>query len=609
MKKIGTLLLFLILCPFTTSGQGEASNLFFKRNLFLLTLLCCSFYISAQVCNSPVLTFPANGAVNVPVNSTITWDRVIGVPGYFISLGTTPGGTEILDQTNVGNTDSYTPPLGLPENTLIYVTIKLFFFDPAIPDLVCPSSTFTTENVTSPPACTIVSNPANGAVNVNIASNISWNYAATATGYRISISTVPGTGNIVNDFNVGNVLSYNPILDLPPSTEIFVQITPFNENGDLSPCPEQSFTTGAVATLPGCTTLINPLNGEINVPLTPLIEWSEVAGAEGYKVTIGSSPFTAEVLDNVVFFTNSTFVIDFEPNRTFFITIIPFNTAGDAIGCTQESFSTIVGCGPYFDSVTGELIIINPEISFPDTISFCEDELPFAVTSTDTAEGFRWFQIDQFGNETLISETSEVSLEETGDYRYEAYNTIVQASGIVECPTSQLFKVVSSEIATINSINITDQGQDISITVDVIGIGDYEYALNDINGPYQNSNVFDNIPAGSYTVYVRDKNGCGITEERVEQDLTLEGFPKFFTPNGDGVNDFWQFIPTNLTGEININTIHIFDRYGRLLAQINPSSNGWDGNFNGIPLPSSDYWFRAISDSSGQIQGHFALKR
>ena len=372
---------------------------------------------------------------------------------------------------------------------------------------------------------------------------------------------------------------------MPPSTEIFVQITPFNENGDLSPCPEQSFTTGAVATLPGCTTLINPLNGEINVPLTPLIEWSPVAGAEGYKVTIGSSPFSAEVLNNVVFFTNSTFVIDFEPNRTFFITIIPFNAAGDAIGCTQESFSTIIGCGPYFDSVTGELIIINPEISFPYTISFCEDELPFAVTSTDTAEGFRWFQIDQFGNETLISETSEVSLEETGDYRYEAYNTIVQASGIVECPTSQLFKVVSSEIATINSINITDQGQDISITVDVSGIGDYEYALNDINGPYQDSNVFDNIPAGSYTVFVRDKNGCGITEEQVEQDLTLEGFPKFFTPNGDGVNDFWQFIPTNLTGEININIIHIFDRYGRLLAQIEPTSNGWDGNFNGLPRP------------------------
>jgi len=580
-----------------------------KSNIVFLIFLCLSFYSWAQTCNSPVLTFPLNGSVGVPVNATITWDAVVGVPGYVISIGTIPGGVDIVNQENVGNSLSYTPTFGLPENTQIYVSLTLFFFDADIPDVVCPAVAFQTEDVTNPPACTVVTNPVDGATNVNIATNIRWNYSPTATGYRISLSTIPGGGNIVNDQNLGNILSYNPILDLPASTQIFVQITPYNENGDLSPCPEQSFTTGAMAIAPGCATLTNPLNGDINVPLTPLIEWTDVPDAVGYKVTIGSSPFTAEVLDDVIFITNSTFVIEFEPNLTFFITIIPFNAAGDAIGCTQESFSTIIGCGPYFDSITGELVIINPEISFPDTISFCEDELPFIVTSTDSAEGFRWFQIDQFGNETLISETSEVALEETGDYRYEAYNTVVQASGTVECPTSQLFKVVSSEIATINSINISDQGEDIRITVDASGIGDYEYALNDINGPYQDSNVFNNIPAGSYTVYVRDKNGCGIAQESIEQDLTLEGFPKFFTPNGDGVNDFWQFIPTALTGEISIEVIHIFDRYGKLLAQIEPASNGWDGSFNGRPQPSNDYWFRAISESSGQIQGHFALKR
>ncbi len=556
-----------------------------------------------------MLTFPVNGTTDVPVNSTITWNAVVGVPGYIISIGTTLGGVDIVNQTNVGAALSYTPPLGFPENTQIYVTITLFFFDPAIPDVMCPSSTFRTEDVTSPPPCRTMTSPADGAINVNIGSNISWNYSPTATGYRISMSTVSGTGNIVNDQDVGNVLLYNPILDLPPSTQIFVQITPYNENGDLSPCLEQSFTTGAVAVLPGCATLISPLNGEINVPLTPLIEWTAVAGAAGYKVTIGSSPFTTEVLDNVVFSTNSTFVINFEPNRTFFITIIPFNAAGEAIGCITESFSTIIGCGPYFDSVTGELIIINPEISFPDIISFCQDELPFLVSSTDAAEGFRWFQIDEFGNETLISDTSDVSLVETGEYRYEAYNTVLQASGTVECPTSKFFNVVSSEIATINSVNITEQGEDIRITVDASGIGDYEYALNDTNGPYQDSNVFNTGPAGSYTVYVRDKNGCGIAQELLEQDLTLEGFPKFFTPNGDGVNDFWQFIPTSLTGEMNIGVIYIFDRYGILLTQIMPTSKGWDGTFNGQPLPASSYWFNARDNLNNEIRGFFALKR
>ena len=38
--------------------------------------------------------------------------------------------------------------------------------------------------------------------------------------------------------------------------------------------------------------------------------------------------------------------------------------------------------------------------------------------------------------------------------------------------------------------------------------------------------------------------------------------------------------------------IYIFDRFGKLLKQISPSLGpGWDGNYNGNPLPSSDYWF------------------
>ena len=141
------------------------------------------------------------------------------------------------------------------------------------------------------------------------------------------------------------------------------------------------------------------------------------------------------------------------------------------------------------------------------------------------------------------------------------------------------------------------------------GAGDYEYSLNNINGPYQDSNIFNSVSQGSYTVFVRDKNGCGIVQEEVVQDLTLEGFPKFFTPNGDGVNDFWQFIPPQGGGDLNLDVITIFDRYGKFLVQIAPDSRGWDGNYNGQPLPSTDYWFRATTTENQSVEGHFSLKR
>ena len=333
------------------------------------------------------------------------------------------------------------------------------------------------------------------------------------------------------------------------------------------------------------------------------------SGATGYRVTIGLSPFTGEVLDNVTFATNSTFVIDFEANRTFFVTIVPFNSAGDAIGCGQESFSTILGCGPFFDAVTGELVIINPEIDFPDLFSLCTNELPFTLNSTDTAEGYRWFQLDQFGNETLLAEGTEVNITEEGDYRYEAFNTASQNGAIIECLSSQFFSVVSSGIATITNIGAQPLNGVLRLTIEAQGDGDYEYALDNINGPYQDSNVFNDVLPGKHTVYVRDKNGCGIAEQVIEQDLTLEGFPKFFTPNGDGVNDFWQYIPPPTFGDVNVASIIIFDRYGKFLLQIDPLSQGWDGTFNGSPLPSADYWFKATDDSNNQVTGHFALKR
>ena len=81
-----------------------------------------------------------------------------------------------------------------------------------------------------------------------------------------------------------------------------------------------------------------------------------------------------------------------------------------------------------------------------------------------------------------------------------------------------------------------------------------------------------------------------VTEVLVEPDLTLEGFPKFFTPNGDGVNDFWQFILPD-SGINPIRQLFIFDRYGNLLAQVDPQSAGWDGTFNGSALPEGDYYY------------------
>ena len=63
-----------------------------------------------------------------------------------------------------------------------------------------------------------------------------------------------------------------------------------------------------------------------------------------------------------------------------------------------------------------------------------------------------------------------------------------------------------------------------------------------------------------------------------------------------------------------ISLIYIFDRYGKLLKQLSPLGSGWDGTFNGKPLPATDYWFTVKYEEPGTeiiktFRAHFSLKR
>ncbi|MGC1516619.1 MAG: T9SS type B sorting domain-containing protein, partial [Maribacter sp.] len=156
-----------------------------------------------------------------------------------------------------------------------------------------------------------------------------------------------------------------------------------------------------------------------------------------------------------------------------------------------------------------------------------------------------------------------------------------------------------------NNLSIDPDINIIEIIVD--GDGDYEYAINE--GMFQDETVFRNVPPGINTVIINDKNGCGTTDPL---PFLVVGYPKFFTPNGDGANDDWNIkgIET-LTNPV----VFVFDRYGMLLKQLG-ALDAWDGTFNGRPMPSSDYWFRfEYAESEADVvvaktrKTHFSLKR
>ena len=164
-------------------------------------------------------------------------------------------------------------------------------------------------------------------------------------------------------------------------------------------------------------------------------------------------------------------------------------------------------------------------------------------------------------------------------------------------------------IPIIDRVDILDDLSDSNnIRVYTQTTGSYEYAIN--GGEFQDSPIFVDVPPGENTVIINDKNGCGTTDPI---PFLVVGYPKFFTPNGDGIHDAWNVLGIETLTDP---TVFIFDRYGKLLKQLDETTIGWDGTFNGRPMPSSDYWFRLdySSDENGvlvanTIRAHFSLKR
>ncbi len=139
------------------------------------------------------------------------------------------------------------------------------------------------------------------------------------------------------------------------------------------------------------------------------------------------------------------------------------------------------------------------------------------------------------------------------------------------------------------------------------GYPPYEYRLDE--GDFGNSNQFIITKTGTYTVEVRDSRGC-ITSAKIDMEFITVFIPNFFTPDGDGKNDYWY--PQKLMAYPNVK-VSIYDRYSRLIEEFRGPQIGWDGNLKGKALPSGDYWYvidlDGLQGDKREMMGNFTLYR
>lgn len=301
----------------------------------------------------------------------------------------------------------------------------------------------------------------------------------------------------------------------------------------------------------------------------------------------GITVFDLNTIKNDLFTNLPTgYTISFFEN-TSSTTILPTNFT-NSTPFNQTIFARIMNIqGCYSDYPVHLIINTFSTIILDEEIGLCENN-PIQLNAGNGFTSYSW-------NTSPMQNTQTITVDTAGTY-------IVTLTNANNCSKTKTFNVTASGIASINDIIIDDFSEDNAITVDFTGLGNYEFSIDGLH--YQSSPTFNQLDEGEYTIYVNDMKGCGV----VSKEFYILNYPKYFTPNGDGINDTW-YIKDLKKRNLESSILSIFDRYGKLVKQIASENDSWNGTYEGNTLPSTDYWFIINLKNGKTVKGHFTLKR
>ena len=321
-----------------------------------------------------------------------------------------------------------------------------------------------------------------------------------------------------------------------------------------------------------------------------------------YTVTFHSTQADAETGDGALVspYTNSN------RNETIFVRIQ--NNTSMCVN-SNASFEIIINSLPDFTVTTPQILCLN--------------DLPYNIFVENAGDVYSYDWRDENG--TLLGTDDNINISSGGTYTVTATTT----NG-TQCSRVETIVVNESNIATLDPsfVTVVDESNNLgsennlSISIDTInndlGPGDYQFAIlnTDTNERtpfigFQDEPLFENLEGGIYQIIVNDKNGCSPDATLI---VSVLQFPKFFTPNGDNENDTWVIKGATKTFYPN-GSINIFNRYGKLVAQLQVGEEGWNGTYGGTQMPSDDYWYSVTlipSDSTKPTiskKGNFSLLR
>ena len=526
--------------------------------------------------------------------SNYRYDSAIFIGGGSFNLGTSLGTDRLLSTNNpLCDGEEYTID-ATTENAIAYqwykndaiingATSATYFVDPAVDP--SPMGTYTAE-ITFSPTCVSKSHL-----------RLEYAPAITVGTYTLlqcddnndglTVFNLAKAGELVQNSepSLSSINYFSGLSDAQANTNELPLNTPYRNtspNQDIYVRMQNRYACVSIATVTLATS-----GNTLNDP-DPVEECDTDGTDDGFTpfdLTVTSADITAGLPAGVT--------VDYYPTYndalTFTNRIANPQSFTNTVAYAQTIFARISSASDCYGIARVPLVVHSFGATLRDEELFlCQNVNSIVLNAGDGFTSYSWNTNPQVLQQIL-------TVREPGTYT-------VTVTNAFNCTGTKTFTVTASGQATGADIQINDfTGDHNSITITPQGAGMYVYSLD--GRTYQDSPVFNDLLQGQYTVYIKDENGCGPI---FRKSIVVLDYPKYFTPNGDAINELWT-IPF-MRNRPGISVI-IYDRFGKLIKNFNGSSLGWDGTLNGSNLPATDYWFVITLEDNRIVKGHFALIR
>ena len=557
--------------------------------------------------------------VTIPAGGTITYMVVVTIPASFT-------GTLV-------NTSTITPPASVPDPEEGNNTVTDTDTQSSSANLQIVKSdgtgTYTPGTTTTYTVVVTNSGPSDiigATVSDAIPIGTTWRYTAAATGGATGFTAGPATTAIKDVVNMplGSTITYTVVVTIPVSfTGNLINtalVTP--PVGVTDPVPGNNSSTD--------TDVINIVNHP------PVIDLPDVNTPGNTPVTICSpitdpdvgDTFTASVCGNPRNGTISTPTISADGKSVCVVYTPALNFSGQDSICIQVCDQHTL-CSNSTSKITITLLSLEATPTSVTCFGNKDGMIALIISGGKAPYTFGWT-----GPNGFVSNAQNLSGLSGGNYQVKVTDangfvgsttvTVIEAGtpltlGVTATPEIRTMSVDGTVIlgVTGGSVNLTVTG----------GTAPYTFVWSGPNNFVASTEDLSDLVSGTYEVNVSDANGCSLTiSAKVDIQVVLSEdetctiiIPNVFTPNGDGIHDYFEisclYNYSNAEIEIfnrNGNLLYTRDHYGNIDYWGSKDKAFWNGrsenslNFMGSELPVGTYYY-ILKLSTGKVYTGFVF--